>query len=290
LQSPHDPDAAYRRKENGGDVQEVQGYATNIGETCHPDNDFNLITTLTTAPVTTQDNDFVKSSIEQSEKIGGKIDKIWMDGAYSSAENRNWLAQSVITAYFPALAGYEGFHQFEWVKDPKNPNQEELIVTNLRDGKKYTAKLTRNGKSYRIIYEQRRENGRKNYRCFKLQEIENYFVRREIETIPKEILNRRANIEATIHQVFCKLNKKSRYRGLFANHLMVLARCFWVNCRRISQNKVKNANSEIFSFNFTKFTNFIPSYFIKRMTKIFNTMNISTPLVFNEPNFIRSCQ
>jgi len=251
LQSPHDPDAAYRKKQNGGSTQEVRGYTTNIGETCHPENPFNLITTATTAPVTAQDNDFVTDSIEQTRRVSGTVDKTWMDGAYSSADNRNWLLQQNITAYFPALAGHEGYHHFEWIINQKDPDNPTLQVTDLRDGKQYTATLTKSGKSYRITYDKKRPDGQNWYRYFKPQEIDNYFVRRQIEQLPKEILNRRANIEATIHQVFCKMGNQSKYRGLVANHMMVLARCFWVNCRRITQNKVENALQSVI---FTVFT------------------------------------
>lgn len=87
---------------------------------------------------------------------------------------------------------------------------------------------------YRMIYKDPRPDGRTNYRYIYPQEIVNYFKRREIEQIPKEILDRRVNVEATIHQVFCKLSKKSRYRGLLPNHFMTLGRCFWTNCTRIT--------------------------------------------------------
>lgn len=283
LQSPHDADAAYRKKENGGSIQEVQGYTTNIGETCHADNPFNLITTATTAPVTTQDNDFVESSIEQSQRVGGMIDTSWMDGAYSSAINRNWLSELGITAYFPALAGYKGFHHFEWVENPDFPNQQQLIVTDLRDAKQYIAQLTRNGKKYKITYEKPDKEGGASYRYFTFQEIENYFKRQQIEALPKEILNRRANIEATIHQVFCKLGKKSKYRGKFANHLMVLARCFWVNCTRITQNKVKNAFISLF------FQPFAQQYLrVQQFHGKFGYCYIA--FLLKLPNLIRLCQ
>ena len=241
LQSPHDPQAAYRKKENGSSVQEIRGYSSNIGETCHPDNSFNLITTITTAPVTIQDNDYVKKSIEQTQRVTGGVDTSWMDGAYSSATNRNWLEEKGITAYFPALAGYEGHHHFEWVNSSES-SEPILIVTDLRDGKKYKAQLTRCGKKYRITYDHLCKDGRKFYRYFTQQELANYEKRRQIEQLPKEILNRRANVEGTIHQVFCKMGKKSRYRGLLPNHFMVLGRSFWTNCRRITKYAAKQAH------------------------------------------------
>jgi len=92
-----------------------------------------------------------------------------------------------------------------------------------------------------MVYNDPRPDGRTNYRYIYPQEIINYFKRREIEQIPKEILDRRANVEATIHQVFCKMSKKSRYRGLLSNHYMTLGRCFWTNCTRITQFLQKEA-------------------------------------------------
>lgn len=237
LQSPHDADASYRKKKNGDHIQQIRGFVSNIGETCAKDNPFNLINTVTTATVTTVDNDFVEKSIHQAQRVSGSIEYSWQDGAYSSALNRHFFEQENIIAYFPALSGKDTFHQFEWKVNPEDTDDQLLIVTDTRDGTIYTATKgtdTKGNIRYRIIYNHPRKDGRTNYRYFSPQEIENYFKRRAIDQIPQEILDRRNNVEATIWQVFCKLRKKTRYRGLLRNHYMVLGRCFWVNCQRIT--------------------------------------------------------
>lgn len=51
LRSPDDPEATYRRK----GTQAYQGYVTNVTETCAPENPFQLIVHVQTAPNTTED-------------------------------------------------------------------------------------------------------------------------------------------------------------------------------------------------------------------------------------------
>jgi hypothetical protein len=51
LRSPDDPEATYRKKGH----QAYEGYVTNVTETCDPENDFQLMLKVQTAPNTTED-------------------------------------------------------------------------------------------------------------------------------------------------------------------------------------------------------------------------------------------
>ena len=248
---------------------------------------FNLITTVTTKPVTAADNHFVLKSINQAERVGGKISQSWQDGAYSSATNRAFFESQNITAYFPALAGKQGCHQFEWQIKPEQPDEKILLVTDTRDGKTYiaTPHINKHGKQlYKVVYDKQQPNGSHVCRYFTLQEIANYFKRCSIEQIPKEILDRRANVEATIWQVFCKYGKKTRYRGLIVNHHMVLGRCFWTNCQRITKHLTIKAQKQLFLA-------------FLRLSRFLNRLGLRGSMVANfqiypklKPNIIRLCQ
>jgi hypothetical protein len=59
-------------------------------------------------------------------------------------------------------------------------------------------------------------------------------LRRKIEETPKEILQKRNNVEATIFQLgYHYPNAKSRYRGQIKHQMWANMRCLWVNFVRI---------------------------------------------------------
>ncbi|WP_169311297.1 transposase [Hallella multisaccharivorax] len=59
-------------------------------------------------------------------------------------------------------------------------------------------------------------------------------VRRQTESIPWDERKKRSNVEATIFQYcFHTRNNKTRYRGLIKHALQALARCAWINMRRL---------------------------------------------------------
>ncbi|SCM57820.1 Transposase domain (DUF772) {ECO:0000313/EMBL:AFL83818,1} [Petrimonas mucosa] len=92
IQSPHDTDCHYRDK----DGNKVKGYSVNITETCDQERDgqeaaLNLITDTRVKEVSAPDNGFFQQALEQTrEVITGEIEKVHADGAYNSAENREY--------------------------------------------------------------------------------------------------------------------------------------------------------------------------------------------------------
>ena len=64
--------------------------------------------------------------------------------------------------------------------------------------------------------------------------IERSKVRRQTESIPWDERKKRNNVEASIFQYsFHTRNNKTRYRGLIKHTLQVIARCAWINMRRL---------------------------------------------------------
>jgi len=79
LQSPHDPEATYRKKGGEG----YQGYVANLSETCDPDNPVQLLTSVQVAPNTIDDGQLLADSLAEQSGRGITIDKMTVDGGYT---------------------------------------------------------------------------------------------------------------------------------------------------------------------------------------------------------------
>jgi len=239
LQSPHDEDAEYRNK--GG--KKTQGFSVNLTETCSSapeggeegakgDSGLNLITNVQVEGATYADGSFLQPGIEKSEKIVGKVDDVFSDGAYYSPANEDFGKEKGITLYFTGFPGKKG--RFGFVRSPRG-----LEVIDTKTGQTYLAqrvKARKNRKNqqnrYKIQFEQ--EDGKKVLRYFDDQSVAAFFRRQEIEQLPQALKNTRCNVEASIFQLAFGLRKdKTRYRSKFKTQLWATNRCFWVNFRRI---------------------------------------------------------
>ena len=233
VQNPNDPDAAYRSK--GG--KKVKGYSTNITETCDEEDKPSLITDVQVKPANAADNGFLKDAVEDTRKVtDNSIDKVIVDGAYQSKENRN-LASDEENGFELVANGLQGKpSRF----DLELQDDGSLEVTDKQTAEVITAMKVKDGQ-WKIAVES--PKGKKSYRYFDNEAIERSQNRQRMETIPWEERKKRNNVEATIFQYcFLTRNNKTRYRGLFKQTLQALARCAWINMRRLFIFDVKAAN------------------------------------------------
>ena len=233
VQNPNDPDAAYRSK--GG--KKVKGYSTNITETCDEEDKPSLIADVQVKPANAADNGFLKDAVEDTRKVtDNSIDKVIVDGAYQSKENRN-LASDEENGFELVANGLQGKpSRF----DLELQDDGSLEVTDKQTAEVITATKVKDGQ-WKIAVES--PKGKKSYRYFDNEAIERSQNRRRMETIPWEERKKRNNVEATIFQYcFLTRNNKTRYRGLFKQTLQALARCAWINMRRLFLFDVKAAN------------------------------------------------
>ena len=78
------------------------------------------------------------------------------------------------------------------------------------------------------------KEGKDTYRYFDKTSIERSKVRRQTGSIPWDERKKRNNVEASIFQYcFHTRNNKTRYRGLIKHTLQAIARCAWINMRRL---------------------------------------------------------
>jgi hypothetical protein len=239
VQSPHDTDCTYRSKggHGGQKKQEVKGYSVNVTETCDDDN-LNLITNANVKVVSTADTDFLMTDIEKTQTIiADKIEVVHADGAYHSPANQSFCKENEIDLCLQAIQGAKGRYDLDIneqtqtlkVRDTQTDQEvQSTIITSRDETKKWRIKTD------------------KGYRYITQKDIDTYQLRKQIGEIPKEQLQRRNNVEATIFQVgYHYPNAKSRYRGLSKHQMWANVRCLWVNFVRIVNHVQENGQNMI---------------------------------------------
>ena len=219
VQSPHDPDSAYRNK---GD-QKVKGYSVNITETCSEDN-LNLITNVIVDKANVADSTFVEQAILSTTEVTLQaVETVYADGAYQSPTNDKCCEN--IDMVFTGIQGFESRYDLEMTP-------EGLFVTDTQTGEQMKAVL---GKKLKTSKEDRwRITTPNGYHYFNQQAIRSSHMRRKMKERPLEELHKRNNVEATIFQLAVPLkNNKSKYRGLIKQKIWTYCRCLWINLVRI---------------------------------------------------------
>jgi len=219
LQSPHDPDSAYRNK---GD-QTVKGYSVNITETCSNDN-LNLITNVIVEKANIPDTVFVEPAIEATiEVTGQRVEKVYADGAYQSPNNDAYCEN--IDMVFTGIQGFGSRYDLEMTA-------EGLLVTDTMTGEHMKAvfvKKLKNSKEDR--WRISTSSGRKYFGQLAIRASQ---LRRQMKGRSLEELHKRNNVEATIFQLgFPLRNNKSKYRRLIKQKTWAYCRCLWINLVRI---------------------------------------------------------
>jgi len=219
LQSPHDPESAYRNK---GD-QMVKGYSVNITETCSNDN-LNLITNVIVEKANTPDTVFVEPAIEATIEVTGQtVEKVYADGAYQSPDNDACCEN--IDMVFTGIQGFESKYDLEMTP-------EGLLVTDTKTGEQIKAVLVKKHKNSKE--DRWRITTPSGYYYFGQLAIRASHLRRQMKGRSEEELHKRNNVEATIFQLgFPLRNNKSKYRGIIKQKTWAYCRCLWINLIRI---------------------------------------------------------
>lgn len=230
VQNPNDPDAEYRSKRG----KKVKGFNTNLTETCDEKGKPNLITNVNVEGATTADNTFVESGVKGTEEVtGNKVETLHSDGAYQSEDNRRFAEANNIDFVANGIQGKPSRFDLELT------DEQTLEVTDKQTGEAINAIPVKEGK-WKIQVEDK--DGKKSWRYFDRDQIDRAKTRREVESIPFEQRKKRNNVEATVFQYcFHTRNNKTRYRGLIKHKMQALARCAWINVRRLMLFDLKMA-------------------------------------------------
>lgn len=227
IQSPHDPDSAYRNK--GGN--KIKGYSTNLTETCSQEG-LNLITSVLTEPANTADTKFVEQAIKETVQITDQeVQKAYMDGAYQSPDNDE--SCKGIDMVYTGIQGGESRYELEMTV-------EGLLVTDTHTGEQQIAQSAKKQKqSNEDKYRIKTTTG---YRYFNHNAIRTSQLRRQMKHRSEEELKLRNNVESTVHHLCYPLkSNKTRYRGLFKHRMWAYLRGLWVNFVRILKFKTQKS-------------------------------------------------
>jgi hypothetical protein len=224
VQSPHDTDCQYRKK----DDQQVKGFSINVAETCDSSDSFNLITNVLVDTAGAADCDYLQTAVEVTKEIvTGNIATVNADGAYHSPENQAYCKENEIDLILGAIQGKPSRY------DLSLDETDNLIVTDLQTETTITARKVETRKEdgepkWAIL------NEKNQYRYFTQKDIDTCLLRKQVTARTPEELNMRNNVEATIFQLgYHYPNAKSRYRGLIKHKMWASCRCFWINFVRI---------------------------------------------------------
>jgi hypothetical protein len=231
VQNPNDPDAGYRTK---GD-QKVKGYSVNVTETNDEDDKPSLITDVQVKPATAADMDFLQSGVEGSAEVTGTLaEHINADGAYQSDDNRDFAADNLIDFVTSGLQGKPSRYDL-------TPNGDELTVVDKATGE--VIPVARVKDKWRIT-----TDGKTKYRYFTQTQIEKALLRKRLEAIPQNELDRRNNVEAAMFQIsYHTRNNKTRYRGLGKHLIWACSRCLWINFIRLMIFQTTTCQRTIFA-------------------------------------------
>ncbi|QQS28613.1 MAG: transposase [Sphingobacteriales bacterium] len=101
LQSPDDTEATYRKKKG----KQYQGYVAMVTETCHPDNDLQLITDVHTATNNTDDTQLLHERLDSIKEKTPDLEQLHHDGGFGSEDNDIKLNELGITPIQTAIKG-----------------------------------------------------------------------------------------------------------------------------------------------------------------------------------------
>jgi hypothetical protein len=242
VQNPHDPDSEYRDK--GGN--KVKGYSVNVAETCGTGK-LNLIVGVRAEGCGTSDVEYLQEGLEKAQGVvADKIKEVYTDGAYHSPENQEYCKREGIDWVLRGIQGKPSKYDLSFDADGN------LVVVNIQSGQKLEAKRakSRNPQTEGSKTPERWviKDGDNSPIYFEQKDVETCGLRKRLGRIPKERLDIRNNVEATIFQVgYHYRGDKSQYRGLMKHSIWAMSRCLWVNFRRIQlwfTRKMENSEND----------------------------------------------
>lgn len=237
LQSPDDPDATFRTKGS----QTSKGHLIHIAETCHPENQLNLITDVATEANNTDDAAILEDRAKPMNQKTPELEELHADGAYGSDGAEQALSEEEITLIQTAIRGRtaEVPMQIEPGGDGYKvgcPNGQTVGASRTRTrwkaefDKSICAECPLAGKCPAT----QSKTARRWY--FTPEDAARQQRWRRWEALPAERQTLRPNVEATIRQMQGATgNKKLKVRGHFKAHCYGLLRATSVNFGRIAR-------------------------------------------------------
>jgi uncharacterized protein YejL (UPF0352 family) len=246
LQSPHDPEATYRKKGGKGH----KGYVANLSETCDPDNPVQLLTSVQLAPNATDDGQLLADSLAEQSGRGIRIDQITVDGGYTGGTGETACRDHQVQMLPTRIRGRRtasdrwGWEEYTWVLDnddlPRRvvcPQGQVAMLETGRKGDWLLARFDRTACADCLFYQQQcrvRPNKHKPPTLFVSPRWIQVALLRQGMSPANNVL--RAGVESTVRSfkhVFPA--GKLPVRGVIRSVMVACCSALMVNCRRVHQ-------------------------------------------------------
>jgi hypothetical protein len=246
LQSPHDPEATYRKKGGEG----YQGYVVNLSETCDPDNPVQLLTSVQVAPNTTDDGQLLADSLAEQRARGIRVDQITVDGGYTGETGETACRDHKVQMLPTRIRGRRtasdrwGWEEYTWLLDDNDlpwrvvcPQGQVAMLETGRKGDWLLARFDRTACADCLFYQQHcrvKPNKRKPPTLFVSPRWIQVALLRQGMSPANNAL--RAGVESTVHSfkhIFPA--GKLPIRGVIRGLMVACCSALMVNCRRVHQ-------------------------------------------------------
>lgn len=248
LQSPDDPDATFRTKGK----RQYKGYVTNLSETCDPENPFQLITSVQTAPNTTEDAALLVEALPELKERTG-VEVIHNDANFCSPKADVTLRGQGVVQVPSQVKGVEKDPEALHLDDfqfRENSRGEVIAITcpngqtvSVEPGRKpgrciahfEAASCAACPFKERCPTQVRKKDGRRTLK-FSEKEADIAQRRQRCAAYRREGRNLRAAVESTIGAIKRPFAEdKLPVRGLFRVGMMMIGSAAMVNVRRIQR-------------------------------------------------------
>lgn len=237
LQSPDDPEATYRKK----DEEAYHGFVLHATETADPENQLQLITDVAVAPNNREDSRILHERLPSMHEKTPGLCELHTDAGYGSKDNDLRQADLGIQAVQTAIRGRVAQAPM-WI----DRDEAGLLHVHCAAGQWVPGSLA--AKHYKAEFAaascagcpfaalcpaQRRAHGGRTF-YFTEADVLKQARHRRIETLPEERRTLRANVEATMKEFKapCR-NGKLRTRGLCAASQYAFLRAIAINFGRV---------------------------------------------------------
>jgi hypothetical protein len=208
-------------------------------ETCNPENPIQLITDVTVTANNVDDSAVLNDRIDGIKEKTPDIDMLFTDGGYGSEPNDVKLHEHAIQQVQTAIRGRKGVVDMEITTHEDGtytvqcPHQCGVVVATKKRWKAVMNKEICSGCPHRGQCPSKMHK-RSRVVYFDSQDARMQKRHRIIRTLPVELRNLRANVEATMKE-FSRLleNKKLKIRGLARTKLFSVCAAFGINIGRV---------------------------------------------------------
>ena len=263
LQSPDDLEATFRSKRK----ESHHGFVAFGAETCHPDNEINLVTALSVDTNNTDDSTLLEDKIDDMVELTPKLKEFHQDGGFGSEAIDKIAAKAGITIIQTAVRGKNAAVPISIKGDEKRgfsvtcPNEEQATILATKSIKNYKATFDLTICQSCPLKDQcpafKHQSPKKGITTFYFPAQAALMQERHeaIHTIPKERQTLRSGVEGLMGQMHrgAKHTGKLKVRGLFNTKLYVFAMGIAINFERIynwlfDKNAVSSLCSSFFRF------------------------------------------